>query len=117
MTTLLQRISERNGHDTRFGAAYVDESPFANELLGYVLVDLAFGNARIELHDADVQQLLLRYRLGRRNECNRMRNEHFARRAPGQQTERYNQDTEMTHRASSHLLSRQYTLVLVVLVP
>ncbi len=88
MTALLQRISERDGHDASFGAAYVDERARANELLGDVLVHLALGNARIELHDADIQELLLGNRLSRRYERNRMRNEHLARRATGRKTER-----------------------------
>src|SRR5690606_16844644 len=72
VTARLQRALQLDGHVHRLHAPDVHERAFADELLEDVFRDLAFGDAGIEHDDADVEQLLLGYHLGRLIEIDRV---------------------------------------------
>ena len=63
----------------------MDECSGANQFLGDILVHFALGHTRIELDDANVEQLRLRDRLSRRDELDRVRQADLTLRASTQQ--------------------------------
>src|SRR5690606_27673885 len=73
----LQRAPKLHGHLDGLGAAHVDEHAVLDQALDGLLVEVALRHARVEHHDADIEQRVLLDRLARSGEWNAMRDEDF----------------------------------------
>src|SRR5688572_7448056 len=115
---LLQRLPQQHRHVHGLRAADLHERAFADQFLDDFFGDFAFRDARIEQHDADVEQLFFGNRVGCLAERHRVRDDDFRARAGSDSATSNQHQSETDHffPLVTSVASDEF-LVLVIFVP